>query len=163
MLSPHGRCHTFDDRADGFVPGEGVGVVVLKRLSHALADGDHVLGVIRGSGINQDGATNGITAPSALSQERLETEVYEKFGVDPAQIQMVEAHGTGTKLGDPIEYRALTQSIPQVYRQAAVLRDRFDQDQPGPYDRGGGGGRRAQDPAGAEAQEDPAFTALRER
>jgi polyketide synthase PksN len=111
MLSPHGRCHTFDDRADGFVPGEGVGVVVLKRLSEALADGDHVLGVIRGSGINQDGATNGITAPSALSQERLETEVYEKFGIDPAQIQMVEAHGTGTRLGDPIEYRALTQSF----------------------------------------------------
>jgi acyl transferase domain-containing protein/SAM-dependent methyltransferase len=111
MLSPHGRCHTFDDRADGFVPGEGVGVVVLKRLSEALADGDNVIGVIRGSGINQDGATNGITAPSALSQERLETEVYEKFGIDPAQIQMVEAHGTGTKLGDPIEYRALTQSF----------------------------------------------------
>jgi acyl transferase domain-containing protein/NADPH:quinone reductase-like Zn-dependent oxidoreductase/acyl carrier protein/SAM-dependent methyltransferase len=111
MLSPSGRCHTFDDRADGFVPGEGVGVVVLKRLSHALADGDHVYGVIRGSAINQDGATNGITAPSALSQERLETEVYEKFGVDPAQIQMVEAHGTGTKLGDPIEYRALTRAF----------------------------------------------------
>ncbi|PPT53529.1 hypothetical protein XarbCFBP8138_20565, partial [Xanthomonas arboricola] len=68
--------------ADGFVPGEGVGVVVLKRLDDALADGDHLHGVIRGSGINQDGATNGITAPSAVSQERLEREVYERFGID---------------------------------------------------------------------------------
>ena len=71
MLSPSGRCHTFDEQADGFVPGEGVGIVVLKRLSKALADGDHIHGVIRGSGINQDGATNGITAPSALAQQRL--------------------------------------------------------------------------------------------
>ncbi len=111
MLSPTGQCFTFDDRADGFVPGEGVGVVVLKRLSDALADGDTIHGVIRGSGINQDGATNGITAPSALSQERLERQVYDTFGIDPAGIQMVEAHGTGTKLGDPIEYQALTQAF----------------------------------------------------
>jgi acyl transferase domain-containing protein len=111
MLSPSGRCHTFDDRADGFVPGEGVGVVVLKRLSAALAAGDHIEGVIRGTGINQDGASNGITAPSALSQERLEREVYETFGIHPEDIQMVEAHGTGTTLGDPIEYHALTRAF----------------------------------------------------
>nr|ADN68479.1 SorD [Sorangium cellulosum] len=111
MLSPRGRCHTFDDRADGFVPGEGVGAVVLKRLSDAIADGDHVYAVIRGSAINQDGATNGITAPSALSQERLEREVYETFGIHPEEIEMVEAHGTGTKLGDPIEYQALTRAF----------------------------------------------------
>jgi len=111
MLSPSGRCHTFDDRADGFVPGEGVGVVLLKRLSDALADHDHIHAVIRGSGINQDGATNGITAPSALSQERLEREVYDNFGIHPEEIQMVEAHGTGTKLGDPIEYQALTKAF----------------------------------------------------
>ena len=67
MLAPSGRCYTFDERAEGFVPGEGVGVVVLKRLSAALAAGDHIYAVIRGSGINQDGATNGITAPSAVS------------------------------------------------------------------------------------------------
>ncbi|MFF2445423.1 beta-ketoacyl [acyl carrier protein] synthase domain-containing protein, partial [Priestia megaterium] len=93
MLSASGRCHTFDDRADGFVPGEGAGVVVLKRLSDALADGDHIHGVISGSGINQDGASNGITAPSARSQERLETSVYEGFGIHPEHIQMMEAHG----------------------------------------------------------------------
>ncbi len=111
MLSVSGRCYAFDERADGFVPGEGVGVVVLKRLTEAIADGDHIYGVIRGSGINQDGASNGITAPSALSQEQLETGVYEDFGIDPAEIQMVEAHGTGTILGDPLEFQALTQAF----------------------------------------------------
>jgi polyketide synthase PksM len=111
MLSPSGRCATFDERADGFVPGEGVGVVLLKRLRDALADGDHVYAVIRGSAINQDGATNGITAPNALSQEQLEREVYEGYGIHPEQIQMVEAHGTGTRLGDPIEYQALTRAF----------------------------------------------------
>ncbi|HWU88504.1 MAG TPA: SDR family NAD(P)-dependent oxidoreductase, partial [Kofleriaceae bacterium] len=111
MLSSTGRCHTFDDRADGFVPGEGAGVVVLKRLSDALAAGDHIYGVIRGSGINQDGTTNGITAPSALSQERVERDVYASFGIHPEDIQMVEAHGTGTRLGDPIEFRALRHSF----------------------------------------------------
>jgi acyl transferase domain-containing protein/NADPH:quinone reductase-like Zn-dependent oxidoreductase/acyl carrier protein/NADP-dependent 3-hydroxy acid dehydrogenase YdfG len=111
MLSPTGRCHTFDAQADGFVPGEGVGVIVLKRLSHAQRDGDTVLGVIHGSGINQDGATNGITAPSARSQTRLEREVYQRHGIDPARIQLVEAHGTGTVLGDPIEWRALSETF----------------------------------------------------
>ncbi|MFH9613916.1 SDR family NAD(P)-dependent oxidoreductase [Streptomyces pratensis] len=111
MLSASGRCHTFDDRADGFVPGEGVGVLVLKRLGDAIADGDHIRGVISGSGINQDGASNGITAPSAASQERLETSVYDTFGIRPDDIQMMEAHGTGTKLGDPIEYQALKRAF----------------------------------------------------
>lgn len=111
MLSFTGRCHTFDERADGFVPGEGVGVVVLKRLQEAISDGDHIVGVIRGSGINQDGTTNGITAPSAKSQERLEREVYERFHIHPETIQMVEAHGTGTVLGDPIEYGALRRAF----------------------------------------------------
>jgi acyl transferase domain-containing protein/NAD(P)-dependent dehydrogenase (short-subunit alcohol dehydrogenase family)/acyl carrier protein/ubiquinone/menaquinone biosynthesis C-methylase UbiE len=111
MLSPTGHCHSFDERADGFVPGEGVGVVVLKRLKDAIAAGDHIYGVISGSGINQDGNTNGITAPSAISQERLERYVYDTFRIDPGEIQMVEAHGTGTRLGDPIEYQALTRSF----------------------------------------------------
>ena len=111
MLSPTGRCHTFDARADGYVPGEGVGVVVLRRLSDALADGDHIHAVIRGSAINQDGATNGITAPSAQSQERLIRQVHDDFGVDPAEIGMLEAHGTGTQLGDPIECQALTSAF----------------------------------------------------
>ncbi|MCX8131566.1 MAG: SDR family NAD(P)-dependent oxidoreductase [Clostridia bacterium] len=111
MLSLTGRCHTFDERADGFVPGEGVGVIVLKRLKEAVADGDHIYGVIRGSGINQDGTTNGITAPSAISQESLECHVYDEFEINPQDIQMVEAHGTGTKLGDPIEFSALTKAF----------------------------------------------------
>ncbi|QUX26966.1 SDR family NAD(P)-dependent oxidoreductase [Nocardiopsis akebiae] len=117
MLSAAGRCHAFDDRADGFVPGEGVGVVALKRLSDALADGDHIHGVISGSGINQDGASNGITAPSAASQERLETSVYDTFGINPEHVQMMEAHGTGTKLGDPIEYHALKRSFRRYTRR----------------------------------------------
>ncbi|PJN35791.1 polyketide synthase [Streptomyces sp. CB02959] len=111
MLSPTGRCHTFDHRADGFVPGEGVGVVVLKRLADALADGDHIHGVIKASGVNQDGATNGITAPSSVSQESLLGEVYERFGVDVERIGLIEAHGTGTRLGDPIEFRALDRAF----------------------------------------------------
>ncbi|MCX5214357.1 SDR family NAD(P)-dependent oxidoreductase [Kitasatospora sp. NBC_00240] len=117
MLSPSGRCHTFDERADGFVPGEGAAVVVLKRLSDALADGDHIHGVISGSGINQDGASNGITAPSAKSQERLETSVYDAFGINPEHIQLMEAHGTGTKLGDPIEYHALKRAFRRYTQQ----------------------------------------------
>lgn len=108
MLSPAGKCRAFDDAADGFVPGEGAAAIVLKSLDRALADGDHIYGVIRGSGVNQDGRTNGITAPNALSQQRLVQDVYERAGVDPATITCVEAHGTGTKLGDPIEVEALT-------------------------------------------------------
>ncbi|HDR9511781.1 TPA: SDR family NAD(P)-dependent oxidoreductase, partial [Burkholderia cepacia] len=113
MLSPTGRCHTFDAQADGFVPGEGVGAIVLKRLSQAIADGDHIDGVIRGTGMNQDGATNGITAPSARSQTRLEREVYQRYGIDSGAIGLVEAHGTGTVLGDPIEFQALTETFGQ--------------------------------------------------
>jgi amino acid adenylation domain-containing protein len=111
MLSPDGRCFTFDERANGFVPADGIGIVVLKRLSAAIADGDHIVGVIAGSGINQDGTSNGLTAPNALAQERLESEVYDRFGIDVEGIQMVEAHGTGTVLGDPIEVRALTRAF----------------------------------------------------
>ncbi|MFJ5034433.1 SDR family NAD(P)-dependent oxidoreductase [Streptomyces sp. NPDC088560] len=111
MLSPTSRCHTFDHRADGFVPGEGVGVIVLKRLSDALADGDHIHGLISGSGVNHNGATNGITAPSSLSQERLLREIYQRSGISARDIQLVEAHGTGTGLGDPIEFQALTRAF----------------------------------------------------
>ena len=111
MLSPTGHCYTFDDRADGIVPGEAVGVVMLKRLSAALADGDHIHGIIRGSGINQDGTTNGLTAPSLKSQERLERHVYDTFQIKPDEIQMIEAHGTGTRLGDPIEYQAISRAF----------------------------------------------------
>jgi acyl transferase domain-containing protein/acyl carrier protein/thioesterase domain-containing protein/nucleoside-diphosphate-sugar epimerase len=111
MLSPTGQCRAFDRDADGLVPGEAVGVVVLKPLDRAVADGDHIHGIIEGSAINQDGRTNGITAPSAPSQTALELAVYEQCGVSPEDIGYVEAHGTGTPLGDPIEVEALTDSF----------------------------------------------------
>ncbi|KAB8061482.1 SDR family NAD(P)-dependent oxidoreductase [Janthinobacterium sp. FT14W] len=111
MLSPSGRCCAFDARADGFVPGEGVGVIVLKRLSDALRDGDHIHGVIKGSGVNQDGSSNGIIAPNAAAQERLEREVYERFGIEPESIQLLEAHGTGTLMGDSIEFSAISRAF----------------------------------------------------
>ncbi|QFQ28662.1 SDR family NAD(P)-dependent oxidoreductase (plasmid) [Bacillus thuringiensis] len=111
MLSADGKCKTFDDSANGIVVGEGVGVVVLKSLKHAMADGDHIYGVIKGSAINQDGKTKGITAPSMLSQKALLCEAYEKSDIDPGTISYIEAHGTGTKLGDPIEVKALSEAF----------------------------------------------------
>ncbi len=108
MLSPEGQCKTFDNGANGFVPGEGVGTLVLKRLKDAEADSDHIYGVIIGSGINQDGKTNGITAPSAKSQMELVRSIYDKHNINPESISYVEMHGTGTKLGDPIELDALS-------------------------------------------------------
>ncbi|MFJ2151800.1 amino acid adenylation domain-containing protein [Streptomyces microflavus] len=111
MLSPTGRCRAFDQAADGFVPAEGVGALILKRLSDAEADGDHIHGVIRGIGINHNGTTNGIAAPNGTSQERLIRQIYQDFAIDPAGIGLVEAHGTGTKLGDPVEFRALDRAF----------------------------------------------------
>ncbi|MWV45524.1 SDR family NAD(P)-dependent oxidoreductase [Paenibacillus sp. HJL G12] len=111
LLSPDGLCYTFDERANGTVVAEAIGVVVLKLLDKAIEDNDHIYGVIRGWGMNQDGRTNGMTAPSGLAQSRLQTGIYEKFDIDPANITMFEAHGTGTKLGDAIEYEALTESF----------------------------------------------------
>jgi len=111
MLSKDGRCFTFDNRANGFVIGEGAGVILLKRLEDAEKDGDLIHGIIRGWGVNQDGRTNGITAPNQDSQVRLEKEVYEKIGISPETISLLEAHGTATKLGDPIEVEALTESF----------------------------------------------------
>jgi myxalamid-type polyketide synthase MxaC len=108
MLSYDGRCKTFDARADGYVRGEGCGVVVLKRVSAALAAGDRVLAVVRGSAVNQDGPSSGLTVPNGLAQRTLLREALGRAGVAPAQVQYVEAHGTGTALGDPIEVAALT-------------------------------------------------------
>ncbi|NBM20619.1 type I polyketide synthase, partial [Streptomyces sp. GC420] len=106
-LSPDGTTYTFDARANGFVRGEGGAAVVLKPLSRAVADGDTVVGVIRGSAVNNDGATPGLTVPGQASQERVLREAYEKAGVDPALVQYVELHGTGTPVGDPVEAAAL--------------------------------------------------------
>lgn len=107
MLSPTGRCNTFDDSANGFVPGESVCFVLLKRLSNAVRDGDSIYGVITGSGINQDGKSNGISAPNLDSQHKLIERVYQRHNINPASIQYVETHGTGTRLGDPVEVTAL--------------------------------------------------------
>jgi acyl transferase domain-containing protein/enoyl-CoA hydratase/carnithine racemase/acyl carrier protein len=118
MLSPDGRCFTFDQRANGFVPGEAVGAVLMKRVADAERDGDTILGVIRGWGVNQDGKTNGITAPNPDAQARLHQDVHARFGIDPAGIQLVEAHGTGTKLGDPIEVEALKRAFATAAKTA---------------------------------------------
>ena len=111
MLSPEGRCKAFDASADGFVRGEGAGMVLLKRLSHALADGDPIHGVIIGTALNQDGHTNGISLPSAEAQARLVREACIDAGIAPSQIGFVEAHGTGTAVGDPIEAHALAAAL----------------------------------------------------
>lgn len=107
VMSPDGRCKVFDASANGYVRGEGAGVVVLKPLSRALADGDPIYAVIRGSAVMNDGRSNGLMAPNRQAQEALLLEAYRRAGVTPGQVQYVETHGTGTFLGDPIEARAL--------------------------------------------------------
>ncbi|MFC8079301.1 type I polyketide synthase, partial [Streptomyces sp. NPDC057307] len=105
--SPDGRCFTFDARANGYVRGEGGAVVVLKPLSRALADGDRVHAVIRGSAVNNDGGGHSLSSPSRQGQEELLRQVYERSGVSPSEVRYVELHGTGTPVGDPIEAAAL--------------------------------------------------------
>ncbi|MCK0471885.1 SDR family NAD(P)-dependent oxidoreductase [Halalkalibacter sp. APA_J-10(15)] len=111
MLAKDGKCKAFDDSANGFIPGECVAAIVLKSLKDAIRDGDHIYGVIKGSEMNQDGKTNGITAPSSISQTEVQHLVYQNSGINPETISYIEAHGTGTKLGDPIEIDALTNSF----------------------------------------------------
>ncbi|MBD2506581.1 SDR family NAD(P)-dependent oxidoreductase [Nostoc muscorum FACHB-395] len=106
-LAPDGRCKTFDAKADGYVRGEGCGIVVLKRLSDAIANNDNILAVVRGSAVNHDGASSGLTVPNGLAQEKLINQALTNAKVAPEQISYVETHGTGTSLGDPIEVRAL--------------------------------------------------------
>lgn len=113
MLSPTGKCHTFDNSADGFVPGEGAAAVILKPLKQAIKDNDDIYAVICGSGCNYDGKTNGITSPSGPSQSELLRDVYSAYGITPDKIGYVEAHGSGTKLGDPIEVNALSEVFGQ--------------------------------------------------
>jgi acyl transferase domain-containing protein/SAM-dependent methyltransferase len=107
MMSPDGRCKTFDEGADGYVRGEGCGVVVLRRLSDALADGDRILALVRGSAVNQDGRSGGLTAPSGPAQQAVICAALQAAGAAPNEIGYLEAHGTGTPLGDPIEIGAI--------------------------------------------------------
>src|SRR5689334_16212924 len=113
MLSPEGRCAAFDASASGFVRGEGAGMVMLKRLSKAIEDGDPIQGVIAGTSLNQDGHTNGISLPSPEAQARLVQDACKDAGIAPSQIGFVEAHGTGTAVGDPIEAHALAEALCQ--------------------------------------------------
>jgi 3-oxoacyl-(acyl-carrier-protein) synthase/SAM-dependent methyltransferase len=107
MLAADGRCKTFDASADGYVRGEGCGVIVLRPLSRAIAEGDRIWAVIRGSAVNQDGRSGGLTAPNGPSQETLIRKALNASGIDGRDVTYVEAHGTGTPLGDPIELQAL--------------------------------------------------------
>ncbi|MET0703792.1 MAG: type I polyketide synthase, partial [Mycobacterium sp.] len=108
MLSPTGRCHSFDVEADGFVRSEGCGIVLLKRLPDAIRDGDRILAVVRGTAANQDGHTDNILTPSATAQAEVFKSALAAADVDPATVQMVEAHGTGTPVGDTIEFNSVS-------------------------------------------------------
>jgi len=110
-LSPDGRCRTFDEKANGFVPGEGVGCVLLKPLAQAVADGDHVYAVIDGSAINNDGRTLGVTTPGVEGQVDVIERALQKADAPARTVSYIEAHGTGTMIGDPIELRALARAF----------------------------------------------------
>jgi phthiocerol/phenolphthiocerol synthesis type-I polyketide synthase D len=121
MLAPDGQCKTFDAAANGYVRSEGCGVVVLKRLSDALRDGDSVLALVRGSAVNQDGPSSGQTVPSGPAQQAVVRAALASGRVQPSEIDYVEAHGTGTALGDPIELEALNQVFPDTDRTAPLV------------------------------------------
>ena len=120
MLSPNGRCYSFDSRADGFVRGEGCGVIVLKRLTDAVRDGDRVLAVVRGSAVNQDGRSNGLTAPNTIAQQDVIRNALRSADVTAGSVNYIEAHGTGTGLGDPIEFEALADQYGRGESQCAL-------------------------------------------
>ncbi|MCX4185477.1 SDR family NAD(P)-dependent oxidoreductase [Bacillus amyloliquefaciens] len=113
-LSPEGKCHTFDEKADGFVPGEGCGAVLLKRLDDALAEGDRIYAVIDSSAVNNDGQTMGMTTPNPKAQSAVIKKALKKGGIDADSLSYVETHGTGTMIGDPIELKALTEVFREV-------------------------------------------------
>lgn len=120
MLSPDGRCKSFDSRANGYVRGEGAGIVILKPLKRALADGDRIYAVIRATAVNQDGRTAGISLPNQAAQEANIVDALRLANIAPESVQYVEAHGTGTTVGDPIEAAALG----EAYGKARAAEDR---------------------------------------
>lgn len=121
MLARDGRCKTFDAAADGFVRGEGCGVLVIKRLSDAQAAGDRILAVIRGTAVNQDGPSSGLSVPNGLAQEAVIKEALANAGIEPQEVSYVEAHGTGTSLGDPIEVEALGRALAEKDQRTVPL------------------------------------------
>jgi acyl transferase domain-containing protein/Zn-dependent alcohol dehydrogenase/NADP-dependent 3-hydroxy acid dehydrogenase YdfG/acyl carrier protein len=121
FLAKHGRCKTFDSDAGGYVRGEGGGVVVLKSYEQALKDGDRIYALISGTGVNQDGQTNGITVPNRDSQVALMRQIYSECGVDVNDINYVEAHGTGTPVGDPLEFGAINEVMSENRNPADKL------------------------------------------
>jgi acyl transferase domain-containing protein len=127
MLSPDGRCKTFDRAANGYVRGEGVGALLLKPLSRAIADGDHIYGVIKGTAVNHGGHVSSLTVPNPNAQADLLIAAYEQAQFDPRTISYVEAHGTGTPLGDPRKRspnsrRGTVTGLPSTPRIAASAR-----------------------------------------
>ncbi|HQT21504.1 MAG: hypothetical protein B7X86_01100 [Sphingobacteriales bacterium 17-39-43] len=120
-LSPDGRCKTFDEKANGYGRGEGCGIIILKRLRDAEADGDNIMGVIRSTAINHDGKSNGLTAPNGLAQQSLLQKAISISGIAPEDITYVEAHGTGTPLGDPLEMQAVNMAYQSSKRKEKLL------------------------------------------
>ncbi|MBW4084436.1 SDR family NAD(P)-dependent oxidoreductase, partial [Paenibacillus sp. S150] len=119
-LSPTGRCHTFDERADGYVPGEGIAAILLKPLKQAIADGDRIHGIIKGSAVNHGGYTPSITAPSMKMEAAVIAAAWEAAGINPETLGYIEAHGTGTKLGDPIEINAIKEAFKRYTDKQAI-------------------------------------------
>ncbi|AIY41027.1 Malonyl CoA-acyl carrier protein transacylase [Collimonas arenae] len=121
FLSTDGRCRSFGDGGDGYVPGEGVGAVLLKSLAQARADGDHIYGIIRGTSVNHGGKTSGFTVPNPKRQAMLVQDALQVAGVNPRHVSYLEAHGTGTSLGDPIEIAGLNKAFAQQEHQYCAI------------------------------------------